>query len=179
MKTYVSFEGNRNVTSINHSQCRCICAYIFTLPISRICIRYCRRTKIRKNRISRRFDQRHTFYVVFLLYRLVCKSRLDASALFFNSPPYILDVTTCVFHANRRKLNNFLVIPYLCLNLLAVRTVFLHPPLPPSLPLSISIYPSIYCSLSLFHALSMFPRSLTASAGNCSNMRALQRGRHF
>lgn len=114
----------------------------FSFPIPCICIRYCRRIKIQKNHTLRWFDQRRTFYVVFLLYRLVCKSRFNAFTLFFNPAPYTPD-HLCFFI---RKLNNFFI--PLTFHLLVVRTV--------SLSIYLFFYLFFYLSHSSFSLLSRF-----------------------
>lgn len=116
------------------------CMYLFFRFLA-FCIRYCRCTKIRGNRISRWFDQRCAFYVVFLLYRLVCKSRFDASTLFFNPLLYTSDTTTCFFF----------------IRISETQQLFSHR-LSPSIYLWLELF--FFIHLSLFCALWIFSRKL-------------------
>lgn len=103
--------------------------------------------------MSRQFDQRGAFYVVLLLYRLVCKSRFSAFILFFNPISHTPDATICVFMRSSKKLSNFLI-TFSILNLLAVRAVSIY----------FFFYLCFVLSLFLFYALLIFSSSLMLGA---------------
>lgn len=92
---------------------------------------------------------------VFLLYRLVCKSRFNASTVFQSCIIYTRRDHLC-FSRKSRKLNNFLVIPFnLCVRAVSFYLSFCFP---------FIISPSPSLPLSLFHVLSIFPLSLMLGA---------------
>lgn len=155
------------------------CLHIYFLDSPRICTRYCHRTKIQKNCISRRFDQ-STAYLLrcFASLPFGLQITLQCIHTVFQSCTIYTRRDHLCFSCGSRKLNNFLVTPA-TFNLLVVRAVSICPfylSLPPfhSRPF-LPFHGSLSLSLNFFtaaisatcHKGSAF---LTKGVGRCSSI---------